>query len=290
MKNHSPGFRLLLWCASLLALASFSVQAVDIVEVSIKTNSQNFLSRPAVDDVWKISTPPYPFDIYRGIGFIVRPIIVGDNDYRDFALHQNDNIQVTAAYISPYVPNPTNATVTFKFDLPSAVGGVELVQHVSGATRVEGLLGDSVPALTSIGSVFGPAGDITDAPVSGEAESQIFRFTNTNLTGTTFQMVIRKTAQSSAFALYRAFPLDLNGNRIPLAVQAPILLSIKLSQVAISWNSIPGKMYQVQFFTATNFNQWSNLSSTITATSTNTSTTDSISNRTNRVYRVLQLP
>lgn len=113
---------------------------------------------------------------------------------------------MTDQYVATNVPNPVFATVTYRFDQPARVSGVEIVQHVNGITQVEGFLGNSLPATTSLGAVFGPSGDVTTGFVAGEAQSQIFPFINTTAVGTYFQLVVRKTVHPVAFANYRIFP------------------------------------------------------------------------------------
>jgi MYXO-CTERM domain-containing protein len=102
--------------------------------------------------------------------------------------------------------------VTYHFSSPATVDQLELIQHANGITQVEGFVGSTLGSLTSIGSVFGPAGDITGDAVLAEGSSHVFDFNNTTA-GTIFQFIVRKTSLDSGWANYRAFPQDAAGNR-----------------------------------------------------------------------------
>ncbi len=186
-----------------------------IVEVSIPPNSQSPYCRPYIDNVWDISAPPLPFNVTSGIGIILNPNVIGGNTYQDFALHL-DLLSPAPSYLAANVPNPDFATVTYKFDSPTSVAGVEIVQHVNGITKVEGLAGDSLAAMTSLGAVFGPSGDVISGFVSSEAASQSFFFNSSGPAATIFQLIVRKTVYPNAFACYRIYPLDSSGQRIPV--------------------------------------------------------------------------
>ena len=198
-----------------------------IVAISVPVGSQSPESRTAQDNVWSVSIPPVPLNVDLGIGIIVNPTVVGGNNNTDFALHQDST---GGPYIASYSPDPTQGIVTYRFDQPVIVSGVEIVQHVNGITRVEGLLGASEATVTSLGSVFGPAGDVTDTVVAEEGETQRFDFGNSTVSGTVFQLIVRKTNHDSAFATYRIYPLDAAGNRIPAAG------STQQITPAITWN------------------------------------------------------
>ncbi len=131
-----------------------------------------------------------------------------------FSLHL-DSFSLSPSYVSSYVPNPDFATVTYKFSKPTTISGVEVVQHVFGVTRLEGFLGNDIGSLTSLGSVFGPSGDVVGGfVVPYDGVSQVFKFGAPTVTGAVFQMTVRKTPYYNAFAIHRAFPLDAEGNRI----------------------------------------------------------------------------
>lgn len=180
----------------------------DITGISIPRNSQ-LQSRPFFDDVWSVSASSGALDTSSGIGIIVNTVWIQVNDANDFALHQNQE-NGSPAYMSDHVPDSAASTVTFTFDRPTIVRGVEIVQHVNGVTRVAGVL-DS----TSLGPVFGPSGDITTGfVVPSDGVSQVFDFANTGIAGTVFRLTISKTSHFHSFALHRAFPLDADGRRI----------------------------------------------------------------------------
>ena len=189
----------------------------EIVEISVPVNSQSATSRPAYNNVWLVRTPPQTLQTSLGIGLIANPRVIGGANTYDFALHM-DFLSVQPSYVGPYVPNPAFAVVTFEFDKKTTVKAVEIVQHANGVTRIEGFAGRSAQHLQSLGAVFGPAGDVLDAPIGAEASSQIFDFGNVTVSEKVFQLVVRKTNGVNAFALYRAYPLDEFGHRIKTAV------------------------------------------------------------------------
>jgi hypothetical protein len=165
-----------------------------------------------------VSTPPYPFNDTLGIGTIIGPAM-GSNY---FALHDHQ-------YISPYVPDPTRAVVKYTFDSPTIVKGLEIIQHVNGVTQVEGFSGNSFGSLASLGSVFGPQGDakavwISDPPMWEypfyNGQSYTFDFGNTTIAGSKFEFIVRKTSADGGYAIFNAYPLDVNGNCILGAVAA----------------------------------------------------------------------
>ena len=182
-----------------------------ITEISIPPGSQ-LQSRPFYDNVWSVSVQGGTLSTTLGIGIIVNPSWLNVNDTYDFALHQNHD-NGSPPYAAPYVPNATASTVTYKFDRPTIVSGVEIVQHVYGATQVQGTLDNSL-----IGTVFGPSGDVIDSfVVPSDGVSQVFNFGNTTVAGKTFKLTITKSTFFHAFAIHRAFLLDETGRRIESA-------------------------------------------------------------------------
>jgi hypothetical protein len=100
-----------------------------------------------------------PVDFSVGIGKIVDPVIARGPYappmwHGDYALHSH-------VYVAPYVPDPAVAWVLYKYDAPIVVDRLNVIQHSNGVTQIEGFAGDSLASLTSIGSVFGPLGDVT---------------------------------------------------------------------------------------------------------------------------------
>jgi cysteine-rich repeat protein len=172
-----------------------------IISVSIPKNSVDEASHPFNDDVWISNFYYSELDTSLGIGNIIREAVTLDT------LTLFDHI-----YVSSNVPDPARAVVTFRFEEPQIVDQIEIIQHANGVTQIEGFAGNSYADFTSIGSVFGPLGDVTGSNVFTEGESYVFDFDN-SIAGTIFQFVIRKTSLSDGYALYRAFPRDSNGIR-----------------------------------------------------------------------------
>jgi hypothetical protein len=183
-----------------ITVLSFSpVEASSIVEISIPVNSNDATSHALTDKVWTW-TASNPLT-YAGIGYIIDPICAAPpQNPNDFSLHDH-------VYISWYVPDPSRAVVTYRFDQPVIVDKLTIIQHTNGITAIEGFAGDSLSSLTSIGTVFGPRGDVHGNLVFGEGESNTFNFNNTTHTGTYFQFVIRETNLHNGYASYRAYPV-----------------------------------------------------------------------------------
>ena len=193
--------------------SAVSVQAVGITGVSIPAGSHDATSYPRDSGVWSVSAPPYPLNTSIGIGHILNPNVAGN-----YSMHDH-------VYVSPNIPGPTRAIVTYEFNVSVAVDQVEIMQHRNGISRIEGLVGNSLGSMVSIGSIFGPAGDVTGANVFGEHSSYVFDFDNTE-TGRFFQMVIRKTSAANGYASYQIFPRDAEGTRFePIPIPEPATLS-----------------------------------------------------------------
>jgi len=177
-------------------------ERMSITSLSIPAGSLDSGSHPLNDNVWSMSVPPYPLDVDMGIGNLVREPVTTEA----FSLHDH-------GYIDPHIPNPTQAIVTYQFEQPTVIDQVEIIQHANGVSQIEGYVGDSVGSLTSIGSIFGPLGDVTGSNVFAEGSSYVFDFNNVT-PGRVFQFVVRKTSLANGWALYRAFPRDADGNRL----------------------------------------------------------------------------
>lgn len=186
------------------AAASQPLVAAQIISVSVPDGSQDPVCHPHDDAVWFVSCAPGdPLDIETGIGFLVNfAVMLGPED---FGLHEHQ-------YVGSNVPDPNVAIVTYEFDVPVIVKQLEVVQHRNGLTEIEGFVGDSLGSMTSIGSVFGPYGDVTGTDLFAEGEVHPFVFAAPPA-GKYFQLVIRKTSLSDGYAAYRVFPCDPSGQR-----------------------------------------------------------------------------
>jgi uncharacterized repeat protein (TIGR03803 family) len=70
-------------------------------------------------------------------------------------------------------------------------------------------------------------------------------------------------------------------------VQPKVQTSKSLNTLTLSWDALPGQIYQVQYKTNLNQASWLNLGAPVTATNTATSVSDSTAQNTNRYYRVV---
>ena len=184
-----------------------------IIGISIPANSMDASCYPLNDNLWDVAAPAYPLNITNGIGYLV-----SDASISDFTLHDH-------VYLDAYVPDPTRAVVTYEFDQPLAVSGIDIVQHYDGITEIEGFAGDSLLSMTSVGSVYSPAGQANFV----EGETSTFTF-STPVSGKYFRFIIRSTSDGSGYAAYRAYPLATTGERIrPAHVQPDELVYSLLS-------------------------------------------------------------
>ena len=173
-----------------------------------------------------------PLDYSVGIGKILDPVIhlgpYGPPTWHgDYAVHSH-------TYVAPYVPDPAVAWVLYQYDVPVVVTRLNVIEHSNGVTQVEGFAGNSPGSLTSIGSVFGPLGDVTgngepcfdgvlrSGCVFYEGQPYSFEFNNTSVAGTDFMFIARKTSLPDGFALYRGGPnFPLESVVLPVPVPEP---------------------------------------------------------------------
>ena len=204
----------------------FAQQTVaSIVEISITPNSQAN-SRPSIDTVFDVQATNGTFNDNLGIGIIINPTYIAANVQADFALHQNGNLYPVSAY-SNFVPNPLTSRVTYRFNQPTIVSGIEIIEHFNGVTAVSGELGDSISTLSFIGAAS------SSLPMT-DGTSVVFNFGNMTQSGEIFRLTIDQTFLSYAFAIHRAYLLDQNGNKITSAVPEPsaaLLLAAGLASI-----------------------------------------------------------
>ena len=199
-------------CGLVLAAAAGGARADLIVGVLIPVNSMDAACYPLNEGIWSVSAPPYPLDTTHGIGTLVHP-----GPLPGFCLHDH-------VYLQSNVPDPSRAVVTYEFDTAVVVDQIEVIQHNNGISRVECFVGDTLGSLVSIGSIFGPYGDITGSGRFTERESYLFDFDNV-LAGRFLQLVIRKTSNPTGWASYQIYPRDASGARFaPVPEPATLLL------------------------------------------------------------------
>ena len=200
---------------TLLALAALAVAAPQaawadrITEVSIPQDSMDAGCYPLWDDTWTVSAPPYPLDVATGIGWLISDAPPAS---ANFALH--DHVYAAG------VPDPDRSVVTYRFDAPTVVDQVQMIQHNNGIWRIDGYVGDSIAGLAPIGSATAPQPTV-------EFQASTF-YLNNAAAGTYFRFIITGTDISNGYACYRAFPADVNGQRF-----APIPEPASLSLLAV---------------------------------------------------------
>lgn len=179
-----------------------------VISVSIPDDSMALLCRPLFHDWWAVSAQQGSnLEAYFGIGAILNPVIFpGPPVELNYCMH--DNVMV-----SPNVPDPTRAVVTYEFTFPIVVSQLEIINHANGISRIEGFVGDSLNSLVSIGSVYGPLGDVPNAYQFPEQQPYVFVFNNST-PGKFFRFIVRKTSLDIGYAMYRAFPKGPSGLRL----------------------------------------------------------------------------
>lgn len=218
----------------IVGLLCFSspIALADIISIESPDQSDDAQSYPRDANSWSISVPPYPLDINFGMGQIVNPVHSSGASpvQSDFARHDH-------FYTSAHVPDPSRAVVTYRFDTPTIVDQVEIIQHRNGITQLEAFVGDTLGTLNSVGSIFGPAGDNTTFNGLTEHGSDVFDFNNT-VAGTYLQLVVRKTNAVDGWATYRMFPRTADGMRIAPATEVPEPKTMLLSLLAVGYLAI----------------------------------------------------
>jgi hypothetical protein len=185
-----------------------------IIGISIPVGSMNGSAYPANDGVWSVHTPPYPINENAGIGYLINPATFSSGSLTLFDNQYSNN-----------VPDPANASVTYEFETPVTITDLQIVQYIYGISQIEGFVGNTTNAMTSIGSVFGPWGDTSAVFTEGQLYN--FHFTN-SLAGKYFRFVIRKTPQAAVYGVYRAFPIGGSGNDYVAAISPPNTVSYAL--------------------------------------------------------------
>ena len=104
-----------------------------------------------------------------------------------------------------YRPAPRKASVTFRFDEPTLVKLVEVVQAADGVTQIQGYVGNRLNRMRSIGRVS------TTEPLADGSVTD-FSFADNERAGRFFRLVIRHTSAKHDYGLYRVFLGDGLGN------------------------------------------------------------------------------
>jgi hypothetical protein len=189
-----------------MAAARPSRQALEpvIVEVSVPPDSSDGPSWSSNQSVWTESFPISDVDKI-GIGYIVEPEAFHRSwSEADFVMHDH-------MYISPGVPDPKRANITYRFSKPAKIGEVLIVQHANGIGQIEGFVGNDERNMKSIGrasSTLGanlPAKDGTFV----DGYRDLFRFERTG-EGKLFRIVITKTPLPNGYAFFRAYPRNID--------------------------------------------------------------------------------
>ena len=171
-----------------------------IVEVSVPPDSSDASSFSSNQNVW---TETFPIkDVNKiGIGYLVEPEPFHRSwSEADFVMHDH-------MYISPGVPDPRRANITYRFNKPAKIGEVLIVQHTNGIGQIEGFVGNDEKSMKSIGRASSTLG--TNLPLKDgtfvEGYRDLFKFERSG-EGKLFRIVITKTPLPNGYAVYRVYP------------------------------------------------------------------------------------
>jgi hypothetical protein len=171
-----------------------------IVEVSVPPDSSDGPSWSSNQNVWSETFPIR--DVNRiGIGYIVEPEPFHRSwSEADFVMHDH-------MYISPGVPDPRRANITYRFSKPAKIGEVLIVQHANGIGQIEGFIGNDERNMKSIGRASSTLG--ADLPAKDgtftDGYRDLFKFERRG-EGRLFRMVITRTPLPNGYAFFRAYP------------------------------------------------------------------------------------
>lgn len=184
-----------------------------IVEVSVPPDSSDGPSWSSNQSVWAEAFPIKNVD-QIGIGYIVEPEPFHRSwSEADFVMHDH-------MYISPGVPDPRRANITYRFSKPAKIGEVLIIQHANGIGQIEGFVGNDDKSMKSIGHASSTLG--TNLPLKDgtfvDGYRDLFKFERSG-EGKLFRMVITKTPLPNGYAFFRAYPRS--GDHKPYEVLAP---------------------------------------------------------------------
>jgi hypothetical protein len=171
-----------------------------IVEVSVPPDSSDASSLSSDQNVWAETFPIR--DVNQiGIGYIVEPEPFHRSwSPADFVMHDH-------MYLSPGVPDPKRANITYRFSKPAKIGEVLVIQHANGIGQIEGFIGNDEKHMKSIGYANSTLG--ADLPLKDgtfvDGYRDLFKFERSR-EGKLFRIVITKTPLPNGYAFYRAYP------------------------------------------------------------------------------------
>jgi hypothetical protein len=171
-----------------------------IVEVSVPPDSSDGPSWSSNQNVWTESFPIK--DVNQiGIGYVVEPEPFQRSwSEADFVMHDH-------MYISPGVPDPRRANITFRFSKSVKIGEVLIIQHANGIGQIEGFIGNDEKNMKSLGRASSTLG--ADLPPKNgtfvDGYRDLFKFGRSG-EGKLFRIVITKTPLPNGYAFFRAYP------------------------------------------------------------------------------------
>jgi hypothetical protein len=185
-----------------MAAAPQTPRAADpkIVEVTVPPDSSDGPSWSSNQNIW---TETFPIeDVDRiGIGYILEPEPFHRSwSEADFVMHDH-------MYLSPGVPDPKRANITYRFSKPAKIGEILIIQHANGIGQIEGFIGNDEKSMKSIGHASSTLG-ANLPPKDGtfvDGYRDLFKFERSG-EGKLFRIVITKTPLPNGYAFFRAYP------------------------------------------------------------------------------------
>ena len=186
-----------------LAQISCQSQATHLGNAGLEEPVESGAVRPRINqlDFPEEHQDPFPYATPRPSIITTRPSQPGH-----YVLHSNG--------YTDHTPEPVAGTVTYSFNHPVKVTELEMIVHINGITRVEGLVGDTIDELISIGEASASEAG-RGKPFPQELGLVTFAFAPKNhRKGKIFRFVVRETVKVDGYANYQAYPRTADHERI----------------------------------------------------------------------------
>ena len=183
--------------------ASEQEEALAYLQTTLEEPVESGAVRPRINqlDFSEEHQDPFPYATPRPSIIATRPSQPGH-----YVLHRNG--------YTDHTPEPVAGTVTYSFNHPVTVTELEMIVHINGITRVEGLVGDTIDELISIGEASASEAG-RGKPFPQELGLVTFTFAPENhRTGKIFRFVVRETVKVDGYANYQAYPRTAGHERI----------------------------------------------------------------------------
>jgi hypothetical protein len=215
--------------ALLIASTALGQAGPSIIALWIPPGSQDDTCWVTQENVYAVEAPPYPLS-GLGIGHLVDPCMPsGPPFYGGWPLLTlHDHVPAPFPNTCPRIPDPARQVITYRFNQPTIVTSIDVVQHIHGIAGLEAFVGSSPSALTSIGAVYintsppSPSDPCPGGlPLFAAFSTSTFTFPNTTAAQYLRVVILYQNQDNPGFGTYRIYPRDASGVRIPPVVSPP---------------------------------------------------------------------